>query len=323
MNQNNTPKVISIICPLINEEESIPIFYERLQAAIKPLKKTYDFELFFTNNRSTDRSLELIKDICKNDSMVNVLTLTRNFGYQRSMLAGLNQAKGDIYIFIDVDCEDPPEMIPEFIEYWEQGFDIVYGLRDKRGYEPKIIEYSRKLFYRILNAVSDNESILDMAEFSLFTKDVRDVIISNKSTYPFIRNEIAYVGLKQKGIRYNRQKRAASKTYYNLIGMFQFGIAGILTASTFPLRLVLYLALPIFFTNLVFLYQNIFGNSNNSMDIIITLDLMFIVFSVPILSIYLARVYHDVIGRPNYVIDWNNSIISKGHNEDVKKENHN
>ena len=105
--------------------------------------------------------------------------------------------------------------------------------------------------------------------------------------------------------------------------MFQFGIAGILTASTFPLRLVLYLALPIFFTNLVFLYQNIFGNSNNSMDIIITLDLMFIVFSVPILSIYLARVYHDVIGRPNYVIDWNNSIISKGHNEDVKKENHN
>ena len=322
MNQNNTPKVISIICPLINEEESIPIFYERLQAAIKPLKKTYDFELFFTNNRSTDRSLEIIKDICKNDSMVNVLTLTRNFGYQRSMLAGLNQAKGDIYIFIDVDCEDPPEMIPEFIEYWEQGYDIVYGLRDKRE-EPKIIEYCRKLFYRILNAVIDNESILDMAEFSLFSKDVRDVIISNKSTYPFIRNEIAYVGLKQKGIRYNRQKRAASKTYYNLIGMFQFAIAGILTASTFPLRLIMYLSIPIFFTNLVILYQNVFGNINNYMDIIILLDLMFIVFSVPLISIYLARIYHDVIGRPNFIIDWKNSIISKGHNEDVKKENHN
>jgi len=321
MNQKNTKKFVSIICPLINEEESIPIFYERLQTAIKSLKNTYDFELIFTNNRSTDRSLEIINDICKNDSMVSVLTLTRNFGYQRSMLAGLNHADGDVFIFIDVDCEDPPEMIPKFLEYWEKGFDIVYGLRDKRDYEPKIIEYSRKLFYRILNAVSDNESILDMAEFSLFTKEVRDVIISNKSTYPFIRNEIAFVGLRQKGIRYNRQKRAASKTYYNLIGMFQFGIAGILTASTFPLRLVLYLSIPILFTNLVFLFLNIFKNNSYPIDNIILLDLMFLIFSVPIVSIYLARVYHDVIARPKYVIDWKNSIISNRNKKNIKRNN--
>ena len=132
MNQTNTQILISIICPVFNEENSIPIFYKRLLAAIKPLRETYDFELVFTNNRSTDRSLEIIKNICKNDTMVNVLTLSRNFGYQRSMLAGLNHADGDVFMFIDVDCEDPPEMITDFIEQWEQGYDIVYGLRDKR-----------------------------------------------------------------------------------------------------------------------------------------------------------------------------------------------
>ena len=119
-----------------------------------------------------------------------------------------------------------------------------------------------------------------MAEFSLFTRFVRDIIISNQSTYPFIRNEIAYVGLKQKGIRYNRQKRAAGKTHYNLFNMFKFAIAGILTASTFPLRLTLYIGIPIVLANLFILFINIFGNGNNSMNTIILLDLMYIIFSI-------------------------------------------
>lgn len=315
MSNKNTKKTVSIICPVFNEEDSIPIFYERLQTTIKPLREVYDFELVFTNNRSTDRSLEIINNICENDATVNVLTLSRNFGYQKSMLAGLSHSNGDVIIVIDVDCEDPPEMVQQFLKYWEQGYDIVYGLRDRRE-EPKIIELFRKLFYRLLKIISDNESIVDMAEFSLFTRRVRDVIISNQSTYPFIRNEIAYVGLKQKGIRYNREKRAAGNTHYNLINMMQFAIAGILSASTFPLRLTSYIALPLFLINLIFMILSIFGYIKISMTAIIVIDLMFLIFSVTFVSIYLARIYHDIIARPKYIIDWEHSIVNS-HNLEI------
>jgi len=228
------------------------------------------------------------------------------------MIAGLNHARGDAIIFIDVDCEDPPEMIPQFISFWEQGFDIVYGLRDKRQ-EPKFIELSRKFFYRFISLIGDHDTILDMAEFSLFTRTVRDVIISNKTTYPFIRNEMAYIGLQQKGICYNREKRVAGKTHYNFASMFRFAVAGILTASTFPLRLTMYISIPLFFLNLVLLLLTLLGYKNNLFNPVILLDMMFLIFSIPFISIYLARVYHDVMARPNYVIDWRNSMLNEHH----------
>ena len=111
-------KLISIICPVFNEEQCIPTFYKRLQAALAPLHHCYDFELIFTNNRSTDRTLEVIRDLRQRDPSVQVLTLSRNFGYQASVLAGLRHACGEGIVVIDVDCEDPPEMIPQLIAEW-------------------------------------------------------------------------------------------------------------------------------------------------------------------------------------------------------------
>ncbi len=307
MNQINTPKLISIICPIFNEESSIPIFYERLKATIEPLKETYNFELVFTNNRSTDRSLEIIKNICKNDTLVNVLTLSRNFGYQASMLAGLNNVKGDAIIIIDVDCEDPPELLPKFIKKWEEGHDIVYGVRRKRQ-ESKFIQLMRKIFYRLNKLISDHEVILDMAEFGLFTSYVRDLILSNQNTFPFIRSEIAFIGLNRIGIVYDREKRVAGKSNYNFFQMFPFAVAGLLTSSTFLLRLPLYIFPFLIIFNL-FLILAPWISDKNAIFIILTIGSVYISFFIAVACLYIARIYHNNVRRPLFIIDWKNSIL--------------
>ena len=314
-----TKKLITIICPVYNEEDSILIFYNRLNKTIIQLDDKYDFELIFTNNNSSDNSIEIIKDICNNDNKVNLLTLSKNIGYQKSMLAGINHSTGDALVCIDVDCEDPPEMIKVFLEFWEEGFDVVYGERDKRK-EPKIIELFRKLFYRLINAISDNETIIDMAEFSLFSKRVKEIIIENKSTFPFIRNEISYAGFKRKGIRYDRSERSSGRTHYNLITMTKFAIAGILTSSTFPLRITMYLSMPILMINIVYVSLYLSNLAAKYFELIILLDLMFLILAVPFISIYLSRIYQDSAGRPIYIIDWKNSIFQKSINS-KKTEN--
>ena len=308
MNPGNKQKLISIICPVYNEEDTIPIFYKRLLAVVKPLQVRYDFELIFTNNCSTDRSLEIIQGYCRQDSMVKVLSLSRNFGYQRSVLAGLTHARGDGIAVIDVDCEDPPEMIPRFISEWEDGYDIVYGIRENRP-EPLVIRLMRKLFYRLNKMIGDAEIILDMAEFSLISSHIRDAIIANSTTYPFLRTEIGYIGFNRIGIPYNREKRVAGETHYSLIRMTQYAIAGILTSSTFPLRLTMYLAVPLIFINLLLAFLELYSLFGNSFKIMVMLDMLYMILSIPFISIYVARIYNDGMARPKFFIDWSKSDI--------------
>ena len=235
-------KKITIIIPVFNEEKAILPFYKILQKNLEENNINFDFEILFTNNCSTDNSLQIIKNLIKKDNRVKVLTLSRNFGYQLSLLAALNTVKSDASIIIDVDNEDPPELINSFLDYYNKGFKIVYGERKKRP-ESIFISFLRKTFYRFTKLIADYNFNLDMAEFSLISKEVIKIIISNNSSYPFIRNEIAYAGYNSKSIQYSRNKRLNGRSNYNLFGMFKFAIAGILTSSTFPLRFNLWLSL--------------------------------------------------------------------------------
>ena len=306
----NNRQVISIICPIHNEEETIPIFYDRFFKMIEPLSSKYDFELIFTNNRSEDDSLKIIEEYCKINTQVKVITLSRNFGYEASVMCGLTYATGDAIGIIDVDCEDPPEMIPKFINEWENGYDIIYGIREKRV-ESKIIQLMRKLFYRLNKLVADSDVILDMAEFSFFSSSVRDSIIDNKSTYPFIRSDIAYVGFNRKGIPYNREKRAKGKTHYNFLGMVQFAIGGVLSGSTFLLRLSYYLGIPLICFNICMLYFILLKSNYDKINFFIFLNIFYLVSFIPILSVYIARIYKDGVQRPLFVVDWKKSTIQK------------
>lgn len=303
-----TPRqTISIICPVFNEQEAVPVFYRRL-AAVMDARSQNDFEVIFTNNRSTDRTLEVIQEIRARDPRVHVLTFSRNFGYQCSVLAGFTHARGDAFVVIDVDCEDPPEMIAQFIEHWDEGYDIVYGQREKRP-EPMWVQLSRKLFYRLNRLVADSDIVLDMAEFSLVSAPVRAAMLDNVSTYPFLRTEIGFVGFKRKAVPYDRQARVAGYTHYNVLGMAEFAIGGILSSSTFPLRLAVYASPFLLVLNAVLGAFTLIQASFRAFALLVMTDLVYLMMCSMVLCLYLARTYKNGVGRPNFIVDWKHSSL--------------
>lgn len=304
-------KLVSICCPVYNEQGSIPIFYERLQAAIQPMRHKFDFELIFTNNRSSDRTHEIIMGLRAADPSVQMVTLSRNFGYQASIMSGLKHAIGDATVTIDVDCEDPPEMIPVLISHWESGFDLVYGDRKHRT-EFYLIHLGRLIFYRLNRLLADSEIILDMADFALFSHRLKTLMLANRSTYPFLRTEAGYVGFSRKGIVYKRQSRIHGKSHYNFAAMAQFAIGGILSSSTFPLRVAAYLFIPLVpLTIVLFLLDLEFGYQQ-AFRLLVAANLLFAAFCLTCLCIYLARDYKNGFARPVFIVDWKLSSLNSG-----------
>lgn len=303
------PRTVSIICAVHNEEHSIPLFYNRIKSILDTLY--FEFEIIFTNNRSTDNSLAVIQGLMEKDPRVKVLTFSRNFGYQASVQAGMAHAKGECIITIDVDCEDPPELIPVFLKKWEEGYDIVYGKRTKRP-ESRWLIFMRNLFYRILRLTADTEIVLNMAEFGLISDYVRDGIVNDHNTFPFLRTEIAYSGFKRYGVEYNREKRIAGETHYNFWRMFIFAAGGILSSSTFPLRVAVYILPVIFFLNIVMLSADIFTDGSY-FKIIVILDFLYIIWTATFHGIYIARLYKNSLGRPLYIVDWKLSSAELKH----------
>src|SRR5581483_10033221 len=232
---------LSILCPVFNEASALPLFYERLKPVLAELSRRYDVELVFLDNASTDATYERILEVRRDWPSTYVIVNSRNVGYQRSLAGALQNVSGDLFVFIDVDCEDPPEMIADFVRRHEEGgYDVVYGQRADRD-EPQIIKFARKMFYRLLRVFADEEIILDMAEFALFTDEVRAAIVRENSSYPFIRASIGRVGFRRFAIPYKRQRRIAGESNYNLLSMSIFAVGGILSSSTFFLRLPIYL----------------------------------------------------------------------------------
>ncbi len=299
-------KLISIICPVYNEEKTVGLFYDRIRRVVDPLSNRYAFEFLFTNNRSTDGTLDQLLRLREADRRVQVITLSRNFGYQASLQSGLSHAVGDAIVIIDVDCEDPPEMISEFVAKWEEGFDIVYGIRSDRP-EAWLLKQVRNAFYRVLRIMADMDVILYMAEFALVGADVRDCLIENRNTFPFLRSEIGYAGFSRCGIKYARQKRIAGVTHYNLIRMAAFAIGGILTSSTILLRAAVYCWPILVLANILFLASGRAGGFSSA----VILDLLWVAFLLTVHGLYLARVYKNGIGRPVYIIDKKHTFLNR------------
>jgi glycosyltransferase involved in cell wall biosynthesis len=299
---------ISIICPVCNEQATVPIFYQRIKPVMEQLGKNYHVDLVFTNNASTDETVEQIEAITRENPNVYLITISKNVGYQASLECGLRTARGDIFVFIDVDCEDPPEMIPDFIHWYEQGFDIVYGERVDRT-EPKWIMLGRKGFYRVLKALADDEVILDMAEFSLLAGHVREAIIKDHSSFPFIRASIGRVGFNRKNLPYKRHPRAAGVTHFRFLGMAHFAIAGILSSSTLFLRLPIYM-LPFWLLAVTILSALRIVFANPWFDVANQfLILAYFGSAISFIAIYVGRTYKNSLGRPNFVIDRKRSIL--------------
>lgn len=302
-----TQYTVQIIIPVFNEEECIQPFFERLIKVLKNtnLNQSYQFNILFMNNASSDASFEIIRKIQKINSNVELISLSRNFGYQASLMCALTNAYEDISLIIDVDGEDPPELIPEFLKYIKE-YEIVYGLRRWRE-EFIIIVWLRKFFYRLAKTIADSEFILDMAEFSAFKACIRDVIVSNRSTYPFIRSEIAYAGYRIKEIPYRRMKRIGGRTNYNFINMFKFAVSSLLSVSTFPLRFMLYVTLVTF----LFYILNVFLMKIIPIEIFTSFLLILIMFFLSLAALYIARIYKDSVSRPLFIINNNLTFVKR------------
>ncbi len=306
--------LVTVVCPVFNEEKSVELFYGRLSAAMQETETKVRYELLFVNNRSVDRTLDIIRSLSEKDPKVNVITLSRNFGYQASITAGMRHAKGDCVVNIDVDCEDPPEMIPRFVDKWLGGADIAFGIRHKRE-EFVLMHLARKLFYRVMRSVADNDIVLDMAEFFLVDKRVREFVLSTRSTFPFVRGQVGYVGFRREGIRYKRERRIAGKTHYNILGAVRFGIAGILSSSTLILRLLAYAGVILWPIDLAGAVLLATGNVDlfdrrvqQYLGALVLLHAGWFALALGVLGLYLARLYKDSVGLPLYIVDERNSF---------------
>ena len=214
-------KKVSIIIPAYNEEESLPLLYDRLSKVILNLKN-YEFELLFINDGSKDNTLKIIKGLREKDSKISYVDFSRNFGKEVAMIAGLDYAKGDCVIFIDADLQDPPELIPEMLKLWEAGNDVIYGKRKTRDGESVFKLFTAKIFYKTLNALSDVEIPKDTGDFRLVDRKVVDTINSLPEHNKFLRGLFSWVGYKQIPFQYERKERFAGKTKYPLKKMLKY-----------------------------------------------------------------------------------------------------
>ncbi len=307
-------KLVSIVCPVFNEEQAVPLFYARLSKVLASLEDKVRFEVLFVNNRSTDGTEAEVLKLRERDERVQLLTLSRNYGYQASITAGMSHATGDASVNIDVDCEDPPELIPALIERWLGGADIAYGIRARRE-EFIGMHLARKLFYRLTAKLSEHEIVLDMAEFFLIDRRVKEHVLATRSTFPFVRGQVGYVGFRREGIPYKREKRIIGETHYNLLGAIRFGLAGILSSSTLPLRVLAYVGGTLFALDIGAAVAALFVRDVPMEWLVrgavaaLALHLGWFALAAGVVGIYLARVYRDTISLPLYVADPKHSTI--------------
>ena len=290
-------KTISIISPVYNEQECVEDFFNEIQK-IKNQLGNYKLELIFTNNASQDNTLYLIKNICQNFDWVKLYSFTQNVGYQNSLFCGLEKAKGDFIMMVDVDLEDPPSLIFEFLDSINnKGFFVAYGMRNNRQGN-KIINFLRSWWYIFFSLITSKKAIPYMSEFCMITKEVKDSILKIKSSHIFLRNEIAFLGYPSKGTNYLRKLRKKGKAKgASLLYILIFALTGLINSTSFPLRLSSYLGVLLF---IIFLFSSLFGLN---FEIFKFFLISYMLYFCIIVSAYLSRSFNDLSNKSKYTIN--------------------
>ena len=229
-------KLLSVVIPCFNEEAVLRATHERLTQAVSAIEG-FEYELIFVDDGSRDRTFEILAELQSHDPHTRALKLSRNFGHQIAVTAGLEAAKGEVIIVIDADLQDPPEVISEMVDLWRQGNHVVYGSRTTRAGESRFKLMTAKVFYRIINRFSETAIPVDTGDFRLMDRSVLDVLLAMPERGRFLRGMVSWVGFRQVPLRYERDARHAGRTKYSLLKMVQFAMDGILSFSVLPLRL--------------------------------------------------------------------------------------
>jgi dolichol-phosphate mannosyltransferase len=297
----------SIVTPMYNEELVAEVCHRRLTKVLSDMGEPY--ELIYVNDGSRDRTAEILDGLQAGDACVRVLHFSRNFGHQAAVSAGMRYASGRAVVVIDADLQDPPEVIPEMIAKWKDGYDVVYGKRTRRMGESFFKKTTAKLFYRTLASLTNVDIPVDAGDFRLLDRRVCDVMNGFSEKNPYLRGLVGWAGFKQTGVEFVREERLAGETKYPLKKMVKFAMDGITAFSTKPLKIAAHLGF--FMSGLSFLYliwaliQKIVGWTVTGWASMVALMLFFdgvILILLGMQGEYIGRIYDECKNRPLFIV---------------------
>ncbi len=300
---------ISIVAPCYNEEDVIDIFLEKIFEVLKKLGRSY--EIVFVNDGSRDNTLEILKQKAQEYDAVRVISLSRNFGKEAALSAGLDMAHGEVVVPIDVDLQDPPELILEFVKKYEEGYDVVVGKRVDRTTDSTAKRVSAETFYKLHNKISDIEIPHNVGDYRLMSRRVVEELKRLPETQRFMKGIFAWLGFKTAVVEYKRDSRAAGETSFNGWKLWNFALDGITSFSTAPLRVWLYVgivlaAISFLYGSWIILKTLLFGVDAPGYASMITIVLFLggiQLMGIGILGEYIGRIYLESKNRPVYIIE--------------------
>lgn len=301
------PNLCSVVIPIFNEEEIIPILYERLTAMAASSRVLFEFVII--DDSSTDASLPMLLSIHHRDPRFKVISFSRNFGHQAAITAGIKHSAGDVIAIMDGDLQDPPELIPVMLDKLVEGYDVIFGIRRKRK-ESLAKRVAYNTFYRMLRLISSIDIPLDSGDFSVMRRNVVDVINSLPERNKFIRGIRSWVGFQQTGFEYERDRRYAGKTKYSLSKLINLALDGMISFSVAPLRLAIYVGFIIsalcFLLGLVSVIFRIFdilyvpGWTSLFLSMLLLGGIEILILGI--IGEYIGRIYDEAKDRPCYII---------------------
>jgi len=308
LNQKKTTK-ISIITPCFNEEEVIENYYQDLNKAVLSIDE-YSFEFIFIDDGSTDNTLEKLVDISKKKENIRVIELSRNFGKEAALTAGIDKSDAEAAIFMDADLEHPPEIIRKMIDSWEQGFDIILAKREDRSEESLIKKFTSNIFYKLFNKISDTQIIPDVGDFRLMNKASLNAVKSLKERQRFMKGILSWVGFKHTTIKFKVNKRSKGESKFSVVKLWKLAVIGIVSFSDTPLRIWSYIGLSTIIISfvwiLIIMFRTLFLGIETAGDPALMVVIIFFgglqLFSIGMIGEYLGRTYLESKKRPIYVI---------------------
>ncbi len=301
--------LISVIVPAYNEASVLEAFHQRI-AALFDRMGGFRWELLFVNDGSRDRTQEVIDGLCARDARLGSLQLSRNFGKEIAMTAGLDHARGDAVVVIDADLQDPPELIEEFLRHWQGGFDVVYATRTERSGDTWAKKASADLFYRLMGRVANVDIPRNTGDFRLMSRRAVDALLRLREQHRFMKGLFAWIGFPSRSVEYRRDPRAAGSTKFNYWKLWNFAVEGITSFTTAPLKLAMYLgfvvALVAFTAGLWIIGKTLlWGEAVRGYPSLMVTMLFFggvQLFCIGVLGEYLGRVFMETKDRPLYLV---------------------
>lgn len=303
-------KKITILIPAYNEEAVLDKLYERLSGLAQKVKK-YQMEFLFVDDGSRDKTMQIIRGFAQKDPRIAFVSLSRNFGKETAMIAGLDHADGDAVVIIDADLQDPPELIPEMIQYWEEGYEDVYAKRKSREGETWLKKSTSRLFYKMLQRSTNITIQRDTGDFRLLDKRCVEALRQIRESQRYTKGMFSWIGFKKKEITYNRDPRAAGTTKWNYSKLLNLAIEGLTSFTTAPLRISSVLGLAVSISAFVYIVFLVIRTLMYGTDVAGYPSLMAVILflggvqllSLGVIGEYIARIFNETKHRPLYFID--------------------